>query len=317
MKRQYLFLLLLLCGSLSATHAQPTSPALLAVQASPLDYSTKVLHYASEVDTPTLLLRLHAWQPFQGQVAFNPYAQQLQLIGVGSDGRPNGLWVDVASTRLLAQYAVEGSLLDIQYDLRQRTWWALRQLPAQQGYSLVKWIDSHWELQHELEEVHRILPQAIAFDHNRGLYVFVGQDAQGVRRLYRWDTHSGEVFDRAPTEDFLFEGLCIDLKDDKLYGIARKRSNVGQYFFVEINPTTAFPTIIVPFVGVEAIASHTASFDQSAGVYAVVTQRNDKPWEVQEIDVLEGITIRRRPIGEGIKALFISNAAFGESQYKD
>lgn len=315
MKRIYL--IILLCLGMSPLYAQNLAGPIFAIEASPTDHSTKVVSWPSDSDTITTLLRLGAWQPFQGQAAFNPYDQQFHLIGVGLDGTPAGIWLDVKAKKLLARYPVEGSCIGLQFDFRQRIWWALQQRPQQAGYSIVQWEDAAWKVRHDLPQLQRISPQSITFDHSRGLYVFVGQDTAGTRRLYRIDTNKGQVLDESPVEDFIFEGLQVDLSDDKLYGIARKRSNVSQYFFVEINPSTAFPTIIIPFVGVERLASHTATFDQSRGIYAVVTRRANEPWELQEIDVFEGLTVRRRTVSSVMEACFIDNARFGESQYND
>ena len=218
---------------------------------------------------------------------------------------------------VLRQIETNNPPVDLQYDHRLRNIYGLRYAPQRKGIEIVKVENNKLRTVARMSNLKSFNAGNTTFDSNRGLYIFTARDQYNEQRLYRVNVQNGSILDQPLVDDYIFNELEYDLQDNKLYGIARKKSNVSQYFFVEVNPLNAYPTIIRPIYSLQSIEVGLSTFNHKTGAYIFVGENKNSETHLYQLDVLSGGIISKVQLFEQLSELQMNNSAFITDFYKD
>lgn len=252
-----------------------------------------------------------------GASAVDDWQREYLVWGQSADYQNAGYIFDQKSGALLQTIHSEQSPFDLQYDSRLRRYYGLCYLPQRKGLEVIAIDEGAARKIWTFPNIKFVEVGNTSFDSNRGLYVFMARDAKNKTHLYRINMNDGNILDMPLVDEYFFNELEYDLKDNKLYGLARKRTNITQYFFVEINMLNAYPTIIRPIVNMTAPELGLSSINQKKGTYFFVGQEKDGKKYLYEIDVIGGSFLHKTPVDEKLAELHYNNADFIADFYKD
>jgi hypothetical protein len=207
--------------------------------------------------------------------------------------------------------------VDLHYDGRQRKIYGLRYAPERKGIEMIVVNENSVKVISTLPNIKSFDTGNTTFDSNRGLYVFTARNADNEQHLYRINVQNGKILDQPLIDDYIFNELEYDLQDNKLYAIARKKSNISQFFFVEINILTAYPTIIAPIFGLHSVELGLSTFNHKEGGYIFVGEDRDKKTHLYELEVLSGGVVSKIELFEKLSELQLDNSDFIADFYKD
>ena len=275
-----------------------------------------------------------AMKPQKGDIEVLSIAKGLGLFSVGASGidewrkeylifgqtsgyEKSGFLFDQKSGQLIREIKTERPPVDLQFDARLRKFYGLRYAPDRKGVEVVQVSGEEVFTIWKLDDIKFLSIGNSAFDANRGLYIFIARDSKNKTRLYRVNIDNGNILDQPEIDDYLYNELQYDLQDNRLYGLARKKKNISQYFFVEINMLNAYPTIIRPLIDVQGAELGTSGVNQDKGAYFFIAKSKEKQSILYQIDVFDGMIYSRDTLSETLSELHFDNSIFIAKFYKD
>lgn len=253
-----------------------------------------------------------------GASIYDDWRDEYLIWAQTANQEKNGYVFNPKNGELLRTIKDERPPADLQYDQRQRKIYGLRYAPNRNGIELIKVNHDNISTVATLKDIKHFSAGNTAFDSNRGLYIFVARNKENEERLYRVNTANGNILDEPIIDDYVFNELEYDLTDNKLYGIARKKSNLAQFFFVDINMLTAYPTIIRPVFGLKAIEIGLSAMSyKGEGRYIFVGKNRDEKTHLYQLDILEGFNISKIELNEKLSELHLNNSKYITDRYKD
>lgn len=253
----------------------------------------------------------------KGVSIYDDWRGEYLIWAQDTKGTKRGYVLNPKDGNVLRQIETTQPPVDLQYDHRLRNIYGLRYAAQRKGIEIVKVENDNLRTVARLTNLKLFNAGNTTFDSNRGLYIFTARDQENEQRLYRVNVQNGNILDQPIIDDYIFNELEYDLQDNKLYGIARKKSNVAQYFFVEINPLNAYPTIIRPIYNLQSVELGLSTFNHKTGVYVFVGKNTNKETHLYQLDVLSGGTISKIQLFEQLSELQMNNSAFITDFYKD
>ena len=252
-----------------------------------------------------------------GASAIDEWRREYLIFGQTAGYEKSGFLFDQQTGKLIREIKTKRPPVDLQYDARMRKFYGLRYSANRKGIEVVqvsgKEVFTIWKL----DNIKFLSVGNSAFDANRGLYIFIARDNKNKTRLYRVNMNDGKILDQPEVEEYLYNELQYDLQDNRLYGLARKKKNVSQYFFVEINMLNAYPTIIRPLVGLEGVELGVAAVNQDKGAYFFIGKNKDKQSLLYQVDVFDGMIYSMDTLSETLSELHYDNSNFIAKFYKD
>jgi hypothetical protein len=246
----------------------------------------------------------------KGTTAFNHSENQLLIWAKTSAESDYEMFIiDVASGEMVQEpMAFAEQPIDIHYDMQQRAFFGIRTSATRQ-LEIITIKDNEVRSYMDLPQVKSIALGTSALNSNNGFYVFVGTDDNYQDRLYVVDLLTRQVLSQTLIKDFYFQELQFDIEDNKLYGLCRKRTNTGQFFFVEIVPLDARPIIITALHGLKNVKAGSSAFDQNDGLF-IYDGSTDNGKFLYALDAVSGDILFQTENKALITALECSNTEF-------
>jgi hypothetical protein len=253
----------------------------------------------------------------KGASIYDDWRGEYLIWAQDTKGAKRGYLFNPNDGNLLRKIETSNPPVDLQYDHRLRNIYGLRYAPQRKGIEIVTVQNNGVKTVAKMADLKQFNAGNSTFDSNRGLYIFTARDQYNEQRLYRINVQNGKILDQPLIDDYIFNELEYDLQDNKLYGIARKQSNVSQYFFVEINPLNAYPTIIRPIFGLNSVETGLSTFNHKTGAYIFVGKNKTSETHLYQLDVLSGSIISKVQLFEQLSELQMNNSKFITEFYKD
>lgn len=275
-----------------------------------------------------------AMKPQKGDIEVLSIAKGLGLFSVGASGidewrkeylifgqtvgyEKSGFLFDQKTGKLIREIKTNEPPVDLQFDARLRKFYGIRYASDRKGVEIVQVSGTEVFTIWKLDDIKFLSIGNSAFDANRGLYIFIARDSKNKTRLYRVNMNNGKILDQPEIDEYLYNELQYDLQDNRLYGLARKKQNISQYFFVEINMLNAYPTIIRPLIDVQGVELGTSAVNQQKGAYFFIAKNKEKQSILYQVDVFDGMIYSRDTLSETLSELHFDNSIFIAKFYKD
>ncbi len=253
----------------------------------------------------------------KGASIYDDWRGEYLIWAQNTKGVKGGYVFNPNDGNLIRKIKTSNPPVDLQYDHRLRNVYGLRYALQRKGIEIVKIEEDYVKTVAKMTDLKQFEAGNTTFDSNRGLYIFTARDQYNEKRLYRVNVQNGNILDQPLVDEYIFDELEYDLQDNKLYGMARKSSNVSQYFFVEINPLNAYPTIIRPIFGLQSVELGLSTFNHKTGAYIFVGENKNKETHLYQLDVLSGSIISKVQLFEKLSELQMNNSEFVADLYED
>lgn len=326
MRRSIIYTLLLLFG-LNILDAQDIDLYALGYQ--PPFYSHKSINSANVEND--YFLRI---DPYTGDETILTELKDIQLLAEGASTLhlaqnkyifwgletgnpvPNKVQIDLSTGETSTSLLDNRYPIDVQYDMRQQKLFGLKHSKKSSQLELVQITSNGTANIAKLDKIQHISVGNSTFDANRSFYIFMGVDEEYHDRLYTINTSNGKILDQPRIRNYYFNELQYDPKDDKLYGLARKKTNTSQFFFVEINLTTGHPVIIQPIHELFDIAIGVSAISISKGVY--IFSGIDKTYNnrLYMIDLISGEVVSNQILQSRITEIHCDNNAYALEHFQ-
>lgn len=252
-----------------------------------------------------------------GVSAFDEWRKEYLIWGQTANEKTAGYLFDANSGHLARTIETDRPPLDLQYDMRMRRFYGLRYMPERKGIEIITIVGKTVQIAWQLEGLNYPSVGNMTFDSNLGLYIFTARDKKNQTRLYRVNVNDGQILDQPIVDDYIFNEFQFDLQDSKLYGLARKKTNIAQYFFVEINMLNAYPTIVRPLFGLKSPKLGTSTINQEKGAYYFHGNYDNDSTYQYEVDVIAGSFFSKVKLTETLSELHYDNSAFAMKRFQD
>lgn len=254
----------------------------------------------------------------KGTTAFNHLTNDLLIWGKETINSDYNMYVIDASTGKSSQktIAFKQPPLDIHFDMRQHLFYGIRHSDDKKGLEIIQ-IDGNYAVAHvmDLPDLKSVSLGVSAFDSNNSFYIFAGTDKNYNERLYVIDLINRQVLSSSLIKDFYFYELQYDIQDSKLYALCRKKSNLKQFFFVEIVPMEARPIIIAPITDIKTVSLGGSTFEQKTGLYFFSGKDTQHKRAMYVLDALTGDIFTKSFPKATITALECNNTVFLNSYF--
>ncbi len=252
-----------------------------------------------------------------GASAIDDWTREYLVWGQTAGYASSGFVFDQKTGKLIQTIKSDLAPIDLKYDSRLHKYYGLCYNDNRKGVSIIQISGNNVKKLWVLEDIKSISVRTTAFDANRGLYIFLGRNKKGETRLYRVNMNDGVILDQPLVDDYLFTAFQYDLQDNRLYALARKKTNVTQYFFVEINLLNAYPTIIRPLIDLKMPVLGLSTFNQKKGSYMFVGENKKGETHFYEMDVFEGSFYSKVLLNETFSELHFDNSIFISEFFKN
>lgn len=319
-----IYILLYLCiGSLSTLSAQEQALNLFAFGQKTDETSKSVLtnqqifKINGETGEENILASINDLQVIDKGFAFNSI-DKAYLFWTKQGSKYNMHTFDIESgQRFDYPYQFDYPLLDVQYDLRNKTFLGLQYDKVNKALQILHLTKATVNVIAQFPEIRGITLGATAFDSNRGVYIFAANDKSYNEHLYTIDLSTKTVLDKSKIDNYYFSEIQYDVQDSKTYAICRKKSNTDQFFFVELDLAQGRPIIIAPIYGLSSAMTGTSSFDQKEGIYYFKGKDKDLVERLYMVDAVSGDIIFKSKMAINVLHIEADNSAFALEYFKE